>query len=134
MSRSPGVVYGALIIVVCLILISSTTSSAFLFERAWVRNNYELGPNYFNTLKIFFSSLVGLLFCRVFLTYSNINPWSEMLIGGLILVFTYLVLILIAGVLTKENLGHIERIVSSYGFMLPVINFVFGILNRIARE
>ena len=105
-----------------------------LYVLIWLKNNYNVNPEYNNIAKIFISALIGFVFCKSFLFYSNINPWVEIFIGGIIILVSYLVLILLTGAITKENLNEIQKIVISYEMLYPILNPLFNALKRVARE
>jgi O-antigen/teichoic acid export membrane protein len=105
-----------------------------LYSLFWIKKNYGLIPDFENVTKIFISSLMGFLLCKVFLFYFEANAFIELFVGGIIIFFVYLISILLTGALKKENLEDIRTLLKGYEVLAPIIDPVFNVLINIARE
>jgi O-antigen/teichoic acid export membrane protein len=117
------------------LLVTQTLAPIFslLYALWWIKENYGISVDYRTNLYTFISAFVGFTCCLIFLSLITANPWIEVFIGGCILMFTYLTLILLTGVLTKKNLRDIHSLLKKYKILSTIIDPIFETLTRLSR-
>jgi O-antigen/teichoic acid export membrane protein len=117
-----------------LLILLIAPTLGHLYTNLWIRKHFNLNPDYENVAKLFISALTGFFICRLFLIYSNMNQLIEFLFGGVIIMVTYLIMILLSGALKKENLEDIRSVIKTYKIFTPIIDPVINSLSKIARK
>jgi O-antigen/teichoic acid export membrane protein len=100
----------------------------------WIRRNYKISINYETILKIFISCSVSFILSTTMLHILSLNPLIELIIVGLILLISYLLSILLTGVLTKQNIKDIWSIVEKFDIIKPLANPFYVLFLRLSKE
>ena len=66
--------------------------------------------------------------------FSNFNPLIEFLVGGTIIMSSYLIMILLTGALKKENLEDIRSVITTYEIFTPIVDPVINSMIKVARK
>jgi O-antigen/teichoic acid export membrane protein len=117
-----------------LLILLVAPTMGYLYMNLWIRKNFNVTPDYQNVAKIFTSAFSGFVICRLFLFFSNFNPLIEFLVGGVIIMASYLIMILLTGALKKENLEDIRSVIKTYKIFTPIIDPVINSMIKVARK
>ena len=87
-----------------------------------------------NTLQILASTIFGYITCKLVLSLVNLNPWFELILGGVTLAITYLLSVILTGALSAKNLKDIKSITDRYRPTRGILEPFFKQLLRIAKN
>ena len=63
-------------------------------------------------------------------TYLTVNPWLELILGGILSVAIYLIGLINSKALTKQDFAYLEKLSGSFGPASPVIRWLVDVLIR----
>jgi O-antigen/teichoic acid export membrane protein len=104
-----------------------------LYSLWWINRSYGISIDITSFIKILISSILGGSLCILVIQYLQINPWFELIIGGLLLVIAYLIIIIKTRALTHQNLEDIHKMIARYEVIQPLIAPIFKILYELAK-
>ena len=64
----------------------------------------------------------------------NLNVWLELALGGVTLMGTYFVMVLVTKALTRRNVADIYSIVRKRENLRPIVDPLFAAMNRLTRD
>ncbi len=105
-----------------------------LYALWWIKGKYRISVNIDSTFKITVSTLIGFTSCIVITNIIDVNPWVELILGGGVLAFSYLLSILLTGALTRRNVEDIHSIAAEYERMKRIVDPVFAVLYRLSKK
>ena len=105
-----------------------------IYALRWIRRNYKISVDYKSTFKIFFSSIIGFLSCKIITDLISMNLFIELVIGGSLMIFSYTGMILFTGALSKKNIEDINSITRKNKKFGNLIDPILGILLKLSRS
>ena len=99
----------------------------------WINKNLGITLDYPTIGKITLSTIVSYIACIITVRLVSLNLWIELILGGIVLMITYLISILITGAINEKNLYDIKRITekNKLGKTLagPILKVLIKIVN-----
>jgi O-antigen/teichoic acid export membrane protein len=99
----------------------------------WLKNNMNISVDLKISFKIFFSTFIGYVSCKLFLGLISLYPLVELILGTGVLFITYLFSLLMIGALTKKNIKDIKDLVLRNKIMKKFSGPIFDFLIKLAR-
>ena len=126
-----GPLFGITGIIITMLL---APRAGWLYETIWAKRNLGLTVEWGSTLKIFFTVLVALSFTSLIIYFFNYADWIELVIGGLIFTFVYIIILPLSGALTRSDILQLTFVLNGMGPIGIVTKPVLSMLRRLVRN
>jgi O-antigen/teichoic acid export membrane protein len=114
------------------IFVASLSKSLYILW--WVSRNYEISLDYESLIKISFSCLFASIISIILIQILHSIVFLELLIGGVVLVVSYMGGVLVTGALNKKNIRDIKGLLSDRMGDFELVNAFFKFLENLARD
>jgi O-antigen/teichoic acid export membrane protein len=99
----------------------------------WLKKNMNISVDFRTSIKIFLSTFIGYISCKLFLNLINFYPIVELILGTGVLFIVYLFSLLLTGSLTKKNITDIKDLIHRNKIMRKFTDPIFDFLRKVAR-
>ena len=100
----------------------------------WLWKNFNISVDYNSLGKISLSTIVSYLMTALIVNFLKYSPILEILIGGIVLVSSYLVAIILTGALNKRNIRDIHQLLRNRASIETIAGPVLIFLEKYARN
>jgi O-antigen/teichoic acid export membrane protein len=106
----------------------------WLYEIIWAKRNLDLTVEWGSTLKIFITVLTAFSFTSLIVYLLKYADWIELIIGGLVFTFIYIIILPLSGALTRSDILQLTFILNGMGPIGRITKPVLSMLRRLVRK
>jgi O-antigen/teichoic acid export membrane protein len=109
-------------------------SAEVFYKLWWVKRSFGLSPDWGKSLRLLVSAIICFVVSWFSIYNLHINPWLEIVVGGVVLFASYLFSILFLRGLTIVELNEIRSLFVIFGPLRPVLVFLVDLYIRIGAK
>ena len=113
------------------VLFATSGLNTLLNYRA-IRTFFKFNIDYVFLVKILGISVVSYGFVYSIVTYLELNPWVELITGGMVSLIIYLMGFILLKIFSKQDLNYLKKLGSGFGPLSPVVTSLAEFLLRFA--
>jgi O-antigen/teichoic acid export membrane protein len=117
-----------------LILTTIITGGPSLFWGLWyIKKNFGATIDWLASAKILFASLIAALITHLLLSQINFGYFTELIIGGVVFLFVYLVAAPMIRAVNKKDVHSLREMLSGLGPISPIFNIPLMIIEKLSE-
>jgi O-antigen/teichoic acid export membrane protein len=96
----------------------------------WVRMHFGATLDLISAAKILLASAAAGAITFSVLSQLNFSSWIELIIGGIIFVFSYIIILLLVRTVDQSDINNLREMLSEFGPLSLVVNFLLSIIEK----